>query len=81
MKPYFVIRKAQCHDNLNFAFISVVMEEYTVLGRIGEGAHGVVMKARHKTTGKIVALKKILLKRLEEGMPLTALREIKALQV
>ena len=58
-----------------------MMEEYTVLGRIGEGAHGVVMKGRHKKTGQIVALKKVLLKRLEEGLPLTALREIKALQV
>ena len=57
------------------------MEDYTVLGRIGEGAHGVVMKARHKSSGQTVALKKVLLKRLEEGMPLTALREIKALQV
>lgn len=57
------------------------MEDYTVLGRIGEGAHGVVMKARHKNSGQTVALKKVLLKRLEEGMPLTALREIKALQV
>ena len=57
------------------------MEDYTVLGRIGEGAHGVVMKARNKSSGQTVALKKVLLKRLEEGMPLTALREIKALQV
>ena len=39
------------------------MEDYTVLGRIGEGAHGVVMKAKHKKTGQIVALKKVLLKR------------------
>ncbi|TRY74926.1 hypothetical protein TCAL_14614 [Tigriopus californicus] len=56
------------------------MEDYTVLGRIGEGAHGVVMKARHKKSGSIVALKKVLLKRLEDGIPETALREIKALQ-
>ncbi len=31
--------------------------------------------------GSVVALKKILLKRLEDGIPETALREIKALQV
>lgn len=52
-----------------------------VLGRIGEGAHGIVMKGRHKASGQVVALKKVLLKRLEDGIPETALREIKALQV
>ena len=52
-----------------------------VLGRIGEGAHGIVMKGRHKKSGSIVALKKVLIKRLEDGIPETALREIKALQV
>ena len=52
-----------------------------MIGRIGEGAHGVVMKGRHKQSSKIVALKKVLLKRLEDGIPATALREIKALQV
>ena len=57
------------------------MEDYTILGRIGEGAHGIVMKGRHKRTGTVVALKKVLLKRLEDGIPETALREIKALQV
>ena len=60
---------------------SIVMEDYVVIGRIGEGAHGVVMKGRHKQSSKIVALKKVLLKRLEDGIPATALREIKALQV
>ena len=59
----------------------VQMEDYVVLGRIGEGAHGIVMKGRHKKSGSIVALKKVLIKRLEDGIPETALREIKALQV
>jgi cell cycle related kinase len=57
------------------------MDDYIVLGRIGEGAHGIVMKGRHKLSGQVVALKKVLLKRLEDGIPETALREIKALQV
>ena len=60
---------------------SYIMEDYTILGRIGEGAHGIVMKGRHKRSGTVVALKKVLLKRLEDGIPETALREIKALQV
>ena len=58
-----------------------IMEDYTILGRIGEGAHGIVMKGRHRKSNTIVALKKVLLKRLEDGIPETALREIKALQV
>lgn len=56
------------------------MDAYTVVGRIGEGAHGVVVRARHNNTGSLVALKKVPLRRLDQGMPTTALREIKALK-
>lgn len=58
------------------------MEQYTILGRIGEGAHGIVFKAKHIESGEIVALKKVPLdqRKLEEGIPNTALREIKGLQ-
>jgi cell cycle related kinase len=56
------------------------MEKYTFLGRIGEGAHGIVFKAKLIETGEVVALKKVLLRRVEDGLPNTALREIKALQ-
>lgn len=51
-----------------------------MVGRIGEGAHGVVVRARHNNTGLLVALKKVPLRRLDQGMPTTALREIKALK-
>ncbi|KAM4803126.1 cyclin-dependent kinase 20 isoform X2 [Urocitellus parryii] len=56
------------------------MDQYYILGRIGEGAHGIVLKAKHVETGEIVALKKVALRRLEDGIPNQALREIKALQ-
>ncbi|KAF7486598.1 hypothetical protein GHT09_000955 [Marmota monax] len=56
------------------------MDQYYILGRIGEGAHGVVFKAKHIETGEIVPLKKVALRRLEDGIPNQALREIKALQ-
>ncbi|KAM4563940.1 cyclin-dependent kinase 20 isoform 2-T4 [Odontesthes bonariensis] len=56
------------------------MEQYGILGRIGEGAHGIVFKAKHIETGETVALKKVALRRLEDGIPNQALREIKALQ-
>uniref|UniRef100_A0A3P8WMS0 Cyclin-dependent kinase 20 n=1 Tax=Cynoglossus semilaevis TaxID=244447 RepID=A0A3P8WMS0_CYNSE len=56
------------------------MEQYSILGRIGEGAHGIVFKAKHIETGETVALKKVAMRRLEDGIPNQALREIKALQ-
>uniref|UniRef100_A0A5K4EIB1 Cyclin-dependent kinase 20 n=1 Tax=Schistosoma mansoni TaxID=6183 RepID=A0A5K4EIB1_SCHMA len=56
------------------------MEQYSILGRIGEGAHGVVLKAKHIESGELVALKKVPLRKLADGIPNTALREIKALQ-
>ena len=57
------------------------MESYELVGRIGEGAHGVVFRAKHRTTGQYAALKKVALRRPEDGIPSTALREIKALQM
>ena len=43
------------------------MENYRCFGRIGEGAHGVVYQAQEIKTGQKVALKKITLKRIEDG--------------
>ncbi|XP_062981529.1 cyclin-dependent kinase 20-like [Elgaria multicarinata webbii] len=56
------------------------MDQYSILGRIGEGAHGIVFKAKNVETGETVALKKVALRKLEDGIPNQALREIKALQ-
>ena len=56
------------------------MENYSILGRIGEGAHGIVFKAKKIQSGELVALKKIALLKLEDGVPNSAIREIKALQ-
>uniref|UniRef100_A0A0C9R231 Cyclin-dependent kinase 20 n=1 Tax=Fopius arisanus TaxID=64838 RepID=A0A0C9R231_9HYME len=56
------------------------MENYTVTGRIGEGAHGLVVKAIKNETGNEVALKKVLLKRINDGLPVSIIREVKTLQ-
>ncbi|KAI8894793.1 kinase-like domain-containing protein [Globomyces pollinis-pini] len=56
------------------------MEKYFILEKIGEGAHGVVLKANFVKTGEIVALKKVPLRKLENGIPNTIIREIKALE-
>lgn len=34
------------------------MNRYEVLGVVGEGAYGIVLKCRNKETGEIVAIKK-----------------------
>ncbi|XP_049774267.1 cyclin-dependent kinase 20-like isoform X2 [Schistocerca cancellata] len=56
------------------------MKNYKIEGTIGQGAHGLVLRGRHVDTGEIVAVKKVLLKRIEDGIPVTIFREIKALQ-
>ncbi|KAI3662449.1 hypothetical protein MP638_003589 [Amoeboaphelidium occidentale] len=60
---------------------SDVTEEYDIVCLIQEGTFGAVYKAKHRETGQIMALKKIKDDANEQnGFPLTALREITALQ-
>ncbi|DBA03440.1 TPA: hypothetical protein N0F65_002848, partial [Lagenidium giganteum] len=57
------------------------MNKYEVLGVIGEGAYGVVLKCRNKETNEVVAIKKF--KENEEDDPMvrkTTLREVKMLR-
>lgn len=56
------------------------MQNYKVEGTIGQGAHGLVLKAKHIISGNDIALKKIHLKKLEDGIPISVFREIKTLQ-
>lgn len=57
------------------------IHEYRKINRIGEGTYGFVYRAIHKTTEKIVALKRIILHHEnQEGFPLTSVREIKTLK-
>jgi serine/threonine protein kinase len=49
--------------------------------RIGEGTYGTVYRAVEKKTGKVVALKRVLLhNEKQNGFPLTSLREIRLLK-
>lgn len=58
------------------------MNKYEVLGVIGEGAYGVVLKCRNKESNELVAIKKF--KENEEDDPMvrkTTLREVKMLRL
>ncbi|XP_023575260.1 cyclin-dependent kinase 1-like [Octodon degus] len=58
----------------------MTMEEYTKIEKIGEGTYGVVYKGRHKTTGQVLAMKRIRLESEEEGIPSTAIWKISLLK-
>jgi serine/threonine-protein kinase BUR1 len=54
--------------------------DYELATKLGEGTFGEVHKATHRASGRPVALKRILMHNEKEGMPVTALREIKMLK-
>ncbi|PIK45849.1 putative cyclin-dependent kinase-like 5 [Apostichopus japonicus] len=56
------------------------MNKYEVLGLVGEGAYGVVLKCRHKATKDIVAVKKFKDSEDNEDVRRTTLRELKVLR-
>jgi serine/threonine protein kinase len=52
------------------------LEKYAKSEKLGEGTYGVVYRAVDRTSGEVVALKQMRLDNEDEGIPVTALREI-----
>lgn len=57
------------------------MNKYEVLGVVGEGAYGVVLKCRNKENTEIVAIKKFKESEDDEILRKTTLREVKTLRM
>jgi cell division cycle 2-like len=55
------------------------VEEYDRLNEIEEGSYGLVSRARERATGAVVALKKLKMDYVNDGFPVTGLREIQTL--
>ena len=56
------------------------MNKYEVLGVVGEGAYGVVLRCRNKESGETVAIKKFKESEDDEVVRKTTLREVKLLR-
>eukprot|EP00033_Pygsuia_biforma_P003764 GCRY01004123.1.p1 GENE.GCRY01004123.1~~GCRY01004123.1.p1 ORF type:complete len:224 (+),score=30.29 GCRY01004123.1:252-923(+) len=56
------------------------MNKYDVIGVVGEGAYGVVLKCRNTETGEIIAIKKFKESEDDEIVRKTTLREVKMLR-
>ncbi|XKL62121.1 hypothetical protein PGB90_001954 [Kerria lacca] len=89
-----LIEMHKLHDNDDIVFVSnrvdaanyehffenSISNDFDNVNVIGNGAYGTVYKARERATGNYVALKRIKISITEDGLPLSAVREITALK-
>jgi len=69
-------------EKFAFPYCERQADKYEKIAKIGQGTFGEVFKARSRSDPKkIVALKKVLMENEKEGFPITALREIRILQL
>lgn len=57
------------------------MNKYEILGVIGEGAYGIVLKAKNRESGEFVAIKKFKESEEDELVRKTTIREVKVLRM
>lgn len=55
------------------------VDQFELLNSIEEGSYGLVSRARTKSSGEIVALKRLKMEHTNDGFPVTGLREIQTL--
>ncbi|XP_012227890.1 cyclin-dependent kinase 4 isoform X2 [Linepithema humile] len=72
-------KRSECETNVQ-NFLLREHGSYEDLFLIGNGAYGTVYRAKDKTSGQIVALKKVRVPLTEDGLPMSTLREIAALK-
>lgn len=53
--------------------------QYRVLHKLGGGTHAEVFKAIDQSTGEAVALKRVRIKKMEDGAPKEFVREVESL--
>ncbi len=69
-------------DNKKILRTTNISKTYKIIAEVGAGTYGRVYKSKCLKSGTYVALKKIdLSKQVNEGFPITAIREIKLLQM
>lgn len=56
------------------------MDEFSIQKKLGKGTYGTVFQAFDETNQELVALKKIRLKKFDDGVPKDIIREIEALK-
>ncbi|KAI0988705.1 hypothetical protein GJ496_006146 [Pomphorhynchus laevis] len=73
--------KEQLHLIVNVKSNLQPLSKYTLINKIGQGTFGVVYKGKVNETEELVAIKQLIMDNDREGFPITALREVKILQI
>lgn len=61
--------------------VEYTTNRYKIVQKIGEGVHGLVLKAHDMSTNRDVAIKKVALRTKYQEISFSAIREIKVLQL